>query len=696
MAVRRWVLRMKWKRLETERLEKEAPESPTSVHIGSMFVRCAQANAATLVQAHVRGMLARGQYSRDRELVIKLQMAARRWVLRRKWKRLETERLEKEAALEAAKIAEAEARAQANAATLVQAHVRGMLARGQYSRDRELVIKLQMAARRWVLRQKWKRLETERLEKEAALEAAKIAEAEARAQANAATLVQAHVRGMLARGQYSRDRELVIKLQMAARRWVLRRKWKRLETERLEKEAALEAAKIAEAEARAQANAATLVQAHVRGMLARGQYSRDRELVIKLQMAARRWVLRRKWKRLETERLEKEAALEAAKIAEAEARAQANAATLVQAHVRGMLARGQYSRDRELVIQLQMAARRWVLRRKWKRLETERLEKEAALEAAKIAEAEASARNRAAVIIQSRLRGAICRARYAHDRAGILHTQFLVRAWLIRRRLRAAVDAAVTHNQRSPRPGRFSIRVVHADRLKNTQILGGWKPYVWIRCGEREVRSRAVPNASYLSSVETLQCVVDGDESRLEVEVRKSHPMFSDTVAGKGTAPLDDAYARGNARARVALVDKRGTPGAGDLTLRISFEAASRPGRRSLGGHGRIAAEPHGRLHDATREARSLEHSKRSGEGGSRTNDDGTPSRAARDVRKTVGAASSAHGGDSDSASESESDSERYVSAPNTPGASTSKISVPGTSEEKRRGRRSLFSDSKS
>ena len=343
-----------------------------------------------------------------------------------------------------------------------------------------------------------------------------------------------------------------------------------------------------------------------------------------------------------------------------------------------------------------MAARRWVLRRKWKRLETERLEKEAALEAAKIAEAEASARNRAAVIIQSRLRGAICRARYAHDRAGILHTQFLVRAWLIRRRLRAAVDAAVTHNQRSPRPGRFSIRVVHADRLKNTQILGGWKPYVWIRCGEREVRSRAVPNASYLSSVETLQCVVDGDELKLEVEVRKSHPMFSDTVAGKGTAPLDDVYARGNARARVALVDKRGTPGAGDLTLRISFEAASRPGRRSLGGHGRIAAEPHGRLHDATREARSLEHSKRSGEGGSRTNDDGTPSRAARDVFKTVGAASSAHGGDSDSASESESDSERYVSAPNTPGASTSNVSVPGTSEEKRRGRRSLFSDSKS
>ena len=683
MAVRRWVLRRKWRRMEAERREAAAAAAAEETR----RVAEAETNAAVFIQSAYRGAAARGRYAEERAAVIRAQLATRRWLLRSRCLR----RREAREAAEAAALEAAEAKARLDAVVFLQARARGAAARGRYEADRAAVIAAQMAVRRWALRRKWKRNADARRAAEAAAAAAEEA-----ARTHAATFIQSRVRGKAARERYSRDLAALRRLQMAVRRWVLRRKWKRLESERLEKEAALEAAKIAEAEARAQANAATLVQAHVRGMLARGQYSRDRELVIKLQMAARRWVLRRKWKRLEKERLEKEAALEAAKIAEAEARAQANAATLVQAHVRGMLARGQYSRDRELVIKLQMAARRWVLRRKWKRLEKERLEKEAALEAAKIAEAEASARNRAAVIIQSRLRGAICRARYAHDRAGILHTQFLVRAWLIRRRLRAAVDAAVTHNQRSPRPGRFSIRVVHADRLKNTQILGGWKPYVWIRCGEREVRSRAVPNASYLSSVETLQCVVDGDELKLEVEVRKSHPMFSDTVAGKGTAPLDDAYARGNARARVALVDKRGTPGAGDLTLRISFEAASRPGRRSLGGHGRIAAEPHGRLHDATREARSLEHSKRSGEGGSRTNDDGTPSRAARDVFKTVGAASSAHGGDSDSASESESDSERYVSAPNTPGASTSNVSVPGTSEEKRRGRRSLFSDSKS
>ena len=358
-------------------------------------------------------------------------MAVRRWVLRMKWKRLESERLEKEAALEAAKIAEAEARAQANAATLVQAHVRGMLARGQYSRDRELVIKLQMAARRWVLRMKWGRLQRARREAEAAAAAA----AEASARNRAAVIIQSRLRGGFVRKRRAEYLVALRRLQMAVRRWVLRMKWKRLESERLEKEAALEAAKIAEAEARAQANAATLVQAHVRGMLARGQYSRDRELVIKLQMAARRWVLRMKWGRLQRARREAEAAAAAAEggfrpesrggdhpeptpwrlraeatcrvscrasetsdgcaavgvadevetpgigaagegggarggeVAEAEARAQAS--TLVQAHVRGMLARGQYSRDRELVIKLQMAARRWVLR-KWKRLEKAR------------------------------------------------------------------------------------------------------------------------------------------------------------------------------------------------------------------------------------------------------------------------------------------------------------------------------------
>ena len=283
-------------------------------------------------------------------------------------------------------------------------------------------------------------------------------------------------------------------------------------------------------------------------------------------------------------------------------------------------------RDRALR-RLQMAARRWVLRRKWKRLETERLEKEAALEAAKIAEAEASARNRAAVIIQSRLRGAICRARYAHDRAGILHTQFLVRAWLIRRRLRAAVDAAVTHNQRSPRPGQPHVARRPRGSSEKCRSSGVGN----LTCGFDAASARfarAVPNASLLSSVEQLQCVVDGDELKLEVEVRKSHPMFSDTVAGKGTAPLDDAYARGNARARVALVDDEVLGRRGfDLAYLVRGGVSSGEGDRSAVTDASRGG-PHGRLHDATREARSLELLRRSGEGGSRTNDDGTPSLA--------------------------------------------------------------------
>ena len=255
------------------------------------------------------GKAARERYSRDLAALRRLQMAVRRWVLRMKWKRLESERLEKEAALEAAKIAEAEARAQANAATLVQAHVRGMLARGQYSRDRELVIKLQMAARRWVLRMKWGRLQRARREAEAAAAAA----AEASARNRAAVIIQSRLRGGFVRKRRAEYLVALRRLQMAVRRWVLRMKWKRLESERLEKEAALEAAKIAEAEARQRrrgmlARGATLVQAHVRGRCVRRGGSNRAAVIIqsrlascrvssRLQMAVRRWVLRMKWLR---------------------------------------------------------------------------------------------------------------------------------------------------------------------------------------------------------------------------------------------------------------------------------------------------------------------------------------------------------------------------------------------------------------
>ena len=482
MAVRRWVLRRKWRRMETERREAAAAaaaaeetrrvaeaETNAAVFIQSAYrgaaargryaeeraaviraqlatrrwllrSRClrrreareaaeaaaleaaeakARLDAVVFLQARARGAAARGRYEADRAAVIAAQMAARRWALRRKWKRNADARRAAEAAAAAAEEA-----ARTHAATFIQSRVRGKAARERYSRDLAALRRLQMAVRRWALRRKWKRLESERLEKEAALEAAKIAEAEARAQANAATLVQAHVRGMLARGQYSRDRELVIKLQMAARRWVLRMKWGRLQRARREAEAAAAAA----AEASARNRAAVIIQSRLRGGFVRKRRAEYLVALRRLQMAVRRWVLRMKWKRLESERLEKEAALEAAKIAEAEARAQANAATLVQAHVRGMLARGQYSRDRELVIKLQMAARRWVLRMKWGRLQRARREAEAAAAAA----AEASARNRAAVIIQSRLRGGFVRKRRAEYLVALRRLQMAVRRWVLR------------------------------------------------------------------------------------------------------------------------------------------------------------------------------------------------------------------------------------------------------------------------
>ena len=124
-------------------------------------------------------------------------------------------------------------------------------------------------------------------------------------------------------------------------------------------------------------------------------------------MCARRWVLRRKWRRLEAARLE--AARIAAEEEEAarEAQAQLHAATFIQSHIRGKLARGQYSAERAAVIRAQMAVRRWILRVKWTRAREAREEAErVAAEAAK-----AKAEGNAAVFIQARVRGAACRAK---------------------------------------------------------------------------------------------------------------------------------------------------------------------------------------------------------------------------------------------------------------------------------------------
>jgi hypothetical protein len=190
---------------------------------------------------------------------------------------------------------------------------------------------------------------------------------------------------------------------MAVRRWILRVKWTRAREAREEAErVAAEAAK-----AKAEGNAAVFIQSRVRGAAARNRYAKERAAIISVQMCARRWVLRRKWRRLEAARLE--AARIAAEEEEAarEAQAQLHAATFIQSHIRGKLARGQYSAERAAVIRAQMAVRRWILRVKWTRAREAREEAErVAAEAAK-----AKAEGHAAVFIQSRVRGAACRAK---------------------------------------------------------------------------------------------------------------------------------------------------------------------------------------------------------------------------------------------------------------------------------------------
>ena len=368
----------------------------------------AESHAATFLQSRARGMLQRGQYVADRGRVIAAQMCVRRWVLRRRRSRAEAKRVVAEETALAAERARQEAIAETNAATMIQAAARGFRARGKFSTEKAAMINVQMAVRRWVVRVRCARARETRLEAER-LAAEAAAAAEAKAELHAVTFIQSQMRGMMVRGQYTRERAAVITVQMAVRRWVLRRRRSALEAARVaaEKTAAAAAAEKAKAEESARMHAATFIQSHIRGGAARTNAGTLRAAVVSTQMCVRRWLLRRKWSRLEAARLEAERIAAEEEAAAREAQAQLNAATMIQAAARGRRARGQYLSDRERVIQVQMSVRRWVLRVKRKRA------LEARLEAERIAAeaAEAKAQGNAAIFIQSRLRGAAARAK---------------------------------------------------------------------------------------------------------------------------------------------------------------------------------------------------------------------------------------------------------------------------------------------
>ena len=320
MAVRRWILRVKWTRAreareEAERVAAEAAKAKAEGH------------AAVLISLACEGAAARDRYAKERAAIISVQMCARRWVLRRKWRRLEAARLE---AARASRRRKKRLRVRRRHSCMrrhsFSRTYAASLLEGSTAPERAAVIGAQMAVRRWILRVKWTRAREAREEAERVAAEAAMAGSEG----HAAVLIQSRVRGAAARDRYAKERAAIISVQMCARRWVLRRKRRRLEAARLE--AARIAAEEEEAarEAQAQLHAATFIQSHIRGKLARGQHSTERAAVIRAQMAVRRWILQVKWTRAREAREEAErVAAEAAK-----AKAEGHAAVLIQSRVR--------------------------------------------------------------------------------------------------------------------------------------------------------------------------------------------------------------------------------------------------------------------------------------------------------------------------------------------------------------------------
>ena len=133
-------------------------------------MRTRRLTAVLNIQRFHRGACARAVYKRQRAAIIHAQACARAKVYRLQYLDL----LKK-----------------IHAAKFIQKRVRGMAARKLYAEDRAAVITAQMAVRRWVLKQKWRRMEEARMkataaEREAAAAAAAEKAAALRAEMEAA------------------------------------------------------------------------------------------------------------------------------------------------------------------------------------------------------------------------------------------------------------------------------------------------------------------------------------------------------------------------------------------------------------------------------------------------------------------------------------------------------------------------------
>uniref|UniRef100_A0A0X3NSN7 Calponin-homology (CH) domain-containing protein n=2 Tax=Schistocephalus solidus TaxID=70667 RepID=A0A0X3NSN7_SCHSO len=341
--------------------------------------------AAVLLQAIVRGYLARLHYAKERSrrlsAVLTLQKAFRAFLERRRRRHLCRLQSVMLAALAVVKFSRTllRHRRRVAAATIIQTRFRSVRARKlliQQAKEAAAATRLQALARGYLARRMFARRRAEMAAERARQTASITIQAHVRSflvrlraarqrQISAAIVIQAHFRGYRVRSTYRAYREwnAAIILQAAARGFLARRRVARcLEERRRNTAATLIQARFRGYRARRAFvnyrlwNAAVLLQAYIRGFLERRKYQSWRHAAVLIQSHVRGYLVRRKLAERRAEAHRQQLAAIIIQTAYRKyrvrrirtAQLEFRAACVIQAYVRGFLARREHLRRREV------------------------------------------------------------------------------------------------------------------------------------------------------------------------------------------------------------------------------------------------------------------------------------------------------------------------------------------------------------
>ncbi|XP_064086058.1 LOW QUALITY PROTEIN: abnormal spindle-like microcephaly-associated protein homolog [Macrobrachium nipponense] len=307
------------------------------------------------------------------------------------------------------------------AVILLQAGVRGMKARREMKMRHEAAAKIQARFREWLARRRYSQIRQSIIK------------------------LQAHARGLLVRKQIEVQHKAAVVIQSRFRGYRMRRdfrllyssavylqRWWRSITEIRKQQKEFKRAK----------DSVVRLQAHIRGMLVRRKESRQKQAATVIQSYVRRWIVSRSYHQrvlaaIQIQRWYR--SLKKAKYQQSKYQSLRKATVLIQASYKGFVVRKNIAEQRAAQVKIASHFRGWQVRKTIKFQQTVRSAKIIqtwwrATSLAREQQSQYCRVKKATILIQSYTRGMIARSDMKKKHRAALTIQSCIRGWLQRRK----------------------------------------------------------------------------------------------------------------------------------------------------------------------------------------------------------------------------------------------------------------------